>query len=189
MSSKDRARWDQHYRETADRAFPPPDPLLLDYTPPVEHPTQPPRALDLAAGLGQNGLWLAAQGYVTDVMDISRVALNRARVEMSSRNLRTVNLLQVDLDALTLEPDTYDLICVFRYLKRDLFPLLRSAIKPGGRLIYETFNLQYLDKVPEFNVDFLIQGDELKSLFEDWQILRHSHITHVTQLVARKPRR
>lgn len=189
MSAQDRTRWDKFYRDTAQQAFPPPDPLLLDYTPPLAPDLEaPPRALDLAAGFGQNGLWLATQGYTVDIMDISRIALSRARSEMGMRNLRNVNLLQVDIDEIKLDPLTYDLICVFRYLKRSVIPVLKDALKPGGRIIYETFNLQYLDIVPAFNVDFLVQGDELKNMFERWQVLRHSHIDHVTQLVALKPR-
>lgn len=186
MSAHDRVRWDKVYREREDRPYPSPDPLLLDYTPPVP-PDAERFALDFAGGLGQNGLWLAAQGYTVDILDISRVALSRARAEMAQRNLRTVNLIQADAEETQLEAERYDLVCVFRYLNRDLLPQLSASLKPGGRLIYETFNLQYLDIVPGFNVDYLIQGDELKDWLKGWQIIRHSHIGHITQLVARRP--
>ena len=76
MTAQDRTRWDQVYREQTD-AFPPPDPLLFEFTPPLLDATTEQRALDVAAGVGQNGLWLAAQGYVVDMIDVSRVALLR----------------------------------------------------------------------------------------------------------------
>ena len=123
--------WDKVYRERHKQPFPAPDPLLLQYAP----PTESGRALDLAAGLGQNGLWLAEQGYTVDVMDISRVALNRARSEMTMRNLRSVNLLLMDLDTLSLEVNHYDLLCVFRYLKRTIWDDIKNAVRPGGRII------------------------------------------------------
>lgn len=187
MSAHDRARWDAIYRARHDEPYPPPDPLLLEYTPPVVSSEKVRRALDLAAGMGQNGLWLASQGYTVDVMEISRVALSRARVEMASRNLRKINLLQVDLDDFEADREHYHVVCVFRYLKRDIMPALCAAVAPGGRIIYETFNLNYLDLVPDFNTAFLLEPGELAQYFEDWQILRDEEQGHISQLVAVKP--
>lgn len=186
MSARDRVRWDEIYRQRENQPYPEPDPLLYEYTPPAD-PRADQRALDLAAGLGQNGLWLAAQGYIVDIMDISRVALARARQEMSARNLRRVNLLQIDLDEVELEAETYDLVCVFRYLRRDFFDRLGLIIRPGGRIIYETFNTRYLQIVPGFNPDFLLERGELAGYFAGWQILHSAEDTHISQLVARKP--
>ena len=121
MSAEDRIRWDDIYRERDHLPYPDPDPLLFEYTPPVD-PESGLRALDLAAGMGQNGLWLASQGYTVDIMDISRVGLSRARGQMALHQLRNVNLLQVDLDELELEEESYQVVCVFRYLNRDFFP-------------------------------------------------------------------
>ncbi len=189
MATQDRVRWDTIYRDRAEHPLPPPAPLLLEYTPPVTPTAIPPRALDFACGLGQNGLWLAEQGYVVDLMDISRVALNRVQTEMVKRGIRNANLLQIDADTVHLDESTYDLIAVFRFLHRDLLPRLNAAIKPGGRIIYETFNLQHLDANPDFNVDYLVQGDELKDAFKGWRILVHQHRNNITQLVALKPRK
>ena len=187
MASEDRVRWDTIFRERRTQIYPAPDPILLEYTPPILPQDELPRALDLAAGLGQNGMWLAEQGYQTDIMDISRVALERAKQEMSIRNLRNVNLLQMDIDDLELEQNSYDLICVFRYLKRSTFGLLKMATRRGGRVIYETFNLRYLEQVPQFNKKFLLKDHELYDVFSDWQILSHEEETHISRIVAVKP--
>lgn len=186
MSVDDRMRWDAVFERKASQPYPAPDPLLLQYTPPVP-PDRTPRALDVAAGVGQNGLWLAEQGYHTDIMDISRVALQRARAEMGMRNLRNINLLQVDLDNLQLEAATYDLICVFRYLQRRLFGLLKMATASGGRIIYETFNMRYLEQVPAFNRAFLLEPGELAGYFQDWQIVFQEDSGAVSRIVAVKP--
>lgn len=188
MTAHDRVRWDGVYRQRARRPYPAPDPLLLTYTPPAPLAgDQPlPRALDLAAGVGQNGLWLAEQGYVVDVVDISRVALARARAEMASRNLRNVNLLQADMDEFDIEAGVYDLICVFRYLKRDMMPCLRAGVRIGGRIIYETFNINYLDVVPDFNTDFLLMPEELAAMFDGWKLLHALDDGPISQVVAVK---
>lgn len=190
MAAQDRSRWDSIYRKRIQQGdFPAPDPLLLQFTSAVADPAAEvlPRALDLAGGLGQNGLWLAEQGYAVDVMDISRVALRRARAEMGMRNIRTVNLLQVDVDELALDVSVYDVICVFRYLKRNLFSLLKLATRPGGRVIYETFNTRYLTVLPDFNRNFLLERGELRAVFQDWQVLHYEEENHITRLVAVKP--
>ena len=186
MTVSDRVRWDEIYQQRQDRPFPPPDPLLLNYTPaPPEGQTG--RALDLAAGVGQNGLWLAKQGYSVDLADISRVGLARAKQEMATRGLRNVNLLQIDLDDHDFDEEIYDLVCVFRFLKRNLFTSIGSTVKPGGRLIYSTFNIHYLDIVPEFNQDYLLWPGELAEAYEGWQIMYHDHASKSSHFVAVKP--
>lgn len=184
MAADDRVRWDAYFRSRARDPYPDPDPLLLQSAPPAAVGM---RALDLCGGLGQNGLWLAEQGYTVDIMDISRVALHRARVEMTLRNLRSVNLLQVDVDELNLDSAYYDLICVFRYLRRDLFPKIARALRPGGRVIYETFHVGYLEAVPKFNRAFLLERGELPRHFVGWRVLHCEETPHVAQLVALKP--
>lgn len=184
MVVEDRVRWDGYFRQTSHQPYPPPDTLLLTFTPP---PAAGATALDLAAGLGQNGLWLAKQGYLVNIMDISRVALKRAYAEMVANNLRNVNLLQTDIDTLLLEPAQYDVICLFRYLKRRLFIALKKATKPGGRIIYESFNTRYLELVPGFNEAFLLKVGELPTYFADWHILHYEEPDHNTRLVAVKP--
>jgi len=190
MSIQDRIRWDNIFRSRHRAHYPAPDPLLLQCTPPAQQdsPDHKLRALDLAAGLGQNGIWLAEQGYATDIMDISRVALQRARAEMGMRNLRNINIIQKDIDNLSLDPAQYDVICVFRYLKRRIFPLVQRATKPGGRVIYETFNTRYLQQVPQFNPEFLLKPGELRDHFAGWQILFDEEVDHLSQLVAVKTR-
>jgi tellurite methyltransferase len=184
MSDADRKRWDTIYRQQTQ--FPEPDPFLFEYAPPARHPGQD-RALDLAGGMGQNGLWLAQQGYVVDVMDISRLALVRGRGEMVRRSVRDINFLQCDLDDADLKPNRYQVVCVFRYFQRDLFAQLRACVQPGGRLIYETYNVHHLVAAPQFNPELLANPGELASYFADWKILHSSDADQVSRLAAIKP--
>ncbi len=186
MASHDRVRWDEAYSKRTPGEYPAPAPLLFPYAPPVREPGSA-YALDVAAGLGQNGLWLAAQGYTVDLVDVSRVALTRAREQATARGLRGVNFFQMDLDDAGLESGVYDLIIVFRFLSRTLMPQLRAAVRPGGRVIYETFNTRYLDSRPDMNPDYLLRPGELAGYFGDWRLLRNHEPAHVSQVVAVKP--
>lgn len=188
MASSDRIGWDAVYRERMKDDYPDPDPLLYQFTPPLRMPNSA-SALDVAAGVGQNGLWLAAQGYIVDLVEISRVALTRAREEAARRDLRSVNFFQLDLDDGGLETATYDLACVFRYLSRSLMPQIRAAVKPGGRIIYQTFNKRYLEIKPDMNPAYLLSPGELAGFFGDWRVVHHREADHVSQIVAIKPGR
>ena len=64
---------------------------------------------------------------------------------------------------------------------------MRASVVPGGRVIYETFNVLYLDIVPEFNQEFLLGLGELEKLFDGWDILFQEEDDHISQIVARKP--
>lgn len=187
MSANEQARWDAVYRKFQGQPLPAPDPLLLQFTPPPPETDAETRALDLAAGQGQNALWLAGQGYVVDVMDVSRVGLERGRAEAERRGLRSLNFFQIDLDHATLEANLYRLVCVFRYLKRDLFSQIRASVAPGGRVIYQTFNTEYLRTRYDANPDHLLHPGELGGYFADWKILYQSDDEHISQLVALKP--
>lgn len=185
MSLAERERWDRFFSEQTEAPFPAPDPLLLQYTPPTGSAGK--RAIDLACGRGQNGLWLAEQGYRADLLDISRAALTQARAEAGRRGLRTLNFLLTDLDQPAIEPESTDLIAVFRFLKRPLFPVLRAALVPGGRIIYATFHTGYLQVQPSFNPVFLLEPGELEAQFADWRVLRAVEDEQMSQVVAIKP--
>lgn len=188
MTVRDRVRWDRYYQQEKEQ-YPAPDPILFQFTPSVLElgRKREYRALDLAAGLGQNGLWLATQGYTTDLLDISREALRKAQLQAARSKIRKLNFLQVDLDEVALKSEAYDLVCVFRYLKRDLFPRIRACMRPGGRVIYQTFNIDYLRHAPGFNPEFLVQPGELAGYFADWRILWNDDQDYVSQVVAIKP--
>ena len=94
-------------------------------------------------------------------MDISRVALERGRAEMAMRNLRDINFIVTDLDRIELAEDAYDVLCVFRFLSRPLLPAIAAAIKPGGLVIYQTYNVRRLERMPDATRDYLLELDEL----------------------------
>lgn len=133
----------------------------------------PGRALDVACGTGRNTLLLAEHGWRTLGIDISPVALHIARDEAQRRDLH-VDLLAANLEDWPLPPDTFDLVCVFRFLDRSLCPRLALSVKPGGVLIYETFTVAQRNYEGGPRADaMLLQPGELPALFSGLTALEH----------------
>lgn len=166
MSQEDRLRWDRRWAEEGICRVFEPHPLLLRYAGQLSGG----HALDLACGRGQNALWLAEHGYSVDAIDISPVALEQARTEAAQRGL-PVNFVEADLDTYVLPVAAYDLIAVFYFLDRRLLPALQAALRPGGWLFYETFNLGRLRHDPAIPLAYLLEPGELPRRFAGWQIL------------------
>jgi 2-polyprenyl-3-methyl-5-hydroxy-6-metoxy-1,4-benzoquinol methylase len=85
MSATERQFWNAYYRRNLTDSYPSPDPLLFEVVPPLFE-MRPYRALDVACGLGQNALWLAGQGYITDALDISDIADHWAGLRLTARD-------------------------------------------------------------------------------------------------------
>lgn len=132
MSSEERARWDEKYRSGSYGGRTHPSALLAEHL-----PTAPGRALDIACGAGRNSLFLAARGWYVDAIDISPVALARARERAVEERL-DVRWIEADLDdAEALPPGPYDLIVMVRYVNRPLLPQLLTRLAPSGILLVE----------------------------------------------------
>jgi len=144
----ERDLWNREYSR-GTHASREPDPFLLsgyrDFVEPL-HP-QPGRALDLAGGTGRHALWLAEKGWRVTVVDVSEVALAQLQRNSESRGLE-IQSVAADLSTAAarkqLVTQRYDLVLVFFYLERKLFPALVRALKPGGLLIYKTYTVEQL---------------------------------------------
>lgn len=128
------------------------------------------RALDVACGVGQNAIWLAQHGFSVDAVDISAVALEYGR-QAAARAYVTVNFVRADLDAWAPQMEAYDLVCGFRFLNRRLWPRLQAALRPGGWLLYQTFNVRKLTPGSDFPAAYLLAIGELPRTFPGWKIL------------------
>src|SRR4029077_8862277 len=86
--------------------------------------------------------------------------------------------------------EQFDLVLVFFYLQRALFPALISALRPGGFLIYKTYTTeqQKFAGGPSHPM-FLLQPNELLHALQSLRILHyHETITEkgVAELVGQK---
>jgi tellurite methyltransferase len=159
MSDRDRDRWNERYRSGAYAARTHPTRLLADWLP--ELPKG--RALDVACGAGRNALYLAEHGYGVDAIDISAVALERARASAAERNLR-VNWIEMDLERGPLPDERYDLIVMVRYRHPTLIADLIELLNDGGFLLSEEHLLTDRDVVGPTSAAFRMRPNELLGL-------------------------
>jgi SAM-dependent methyltransferase len=135
VSRAERDKWDARYRDGAYESRTHPTALLEAWAPRLPRG----RALDVACGAGRNALYLAELGYQVDALDISGVALDRARRSAEQRALN-IHWQIADFDedpALVLPADRYDLIVWVRYVNPHLMPHLIARLRPGGHLVCE----------------------------------------------------
>lgn len=151
--------WDERYRGV--EAGPDPALVLREWAHLVPKTGV---ALDLACGLGGNGLWLAARGLEVSAWDLSAVAIAQVR-EASTRLGLRIEAQVRDLLTDPPPPQTFDLICVTHFLERDLALQIASALRPGGLLFYQTFTREALSDRGPKNPAFRLAANELLQLF------------------------
>ena len=100
------------------------------------------KALDLAGGTGRHAIFLAERGWNVTLLDVSDVGLDRARAEAAKRGL-SLELRNEDATVASMGREQFDLILVFFFLQRELFPAIYSALRPGGLLIYRTYTVEH----------------------------------------------
>lgn len=130
----------------------------------------PGRALDLATGKGRNALFLAQRGFDVVAIDVSAVALEDARKVAEARSLH-VFWRQENLETLKLPEDCYDLVVNFNYLQRSLVPQIKTALKIGGHVIFETFLVDQRVIGHPKNPAYLLEHNELLQRFREFRVL------------------
>ncbi|MGH7711767.1 MAG: class I SAM-dependent methyltransferase, partial [Gemmatimonadaceae bacterium] len=120
---------------------------------------------DVAGGSGRHAAPLAARGCHVVIIDFVEAAVRTA-----TRRAARVHGVVADVRTLPLKNARFDGIVVTNFLDRDLFPALIALLKPGGRLLYETYTTEHvalvaagLAKSPR-SARFLLKPGELRSL-------------------------
>jgi len=183
--------WDKKYRERSHSSLEP-DPFLVSAYDEFLSGSAPGFALDVAGGVGRHSVWLAQRGWRVKLLDISAVGIKQAMANAESTGTAASISLEVrDLNVMQdLGQEQCDLVIVFFFLQRELFPALISAIKPGGLLIYKTYTAEQKNFAggPSHPM-FLLEPNELLRAFSSLRVL-HYHETirerGVAELVARK---
>ena len=166
-AQKDQSRWDKHYDIEE----------FLFGTEPIhflkENINLLPKgkALDLAMGEGRNGVYLATQGFDVLGLDISPLGLNKAHKLAKHHNVK-IKTQVVDLEEYQLKRNAYDVIICTYYMQRDLFHQAKESLKPGGMILIETYNIDYLNYA-SFSKKYLLEHNELLEIFKDFKIIRY----------------
>ncbi len=135
-----------------------------------------------------------------EAIDRDEEALARLTTSATQRNLANVGARVLDLEQEPppeLPKEEYDVIIVFFYLHRALFPALLEALKPNGMLVYETFTIDnYLHYRHPKRWEFCLAQNELLRLASRLRILHYDEGQHedghggaplyTAQLVAQK---
>jgi len=195
MEIDEKTVWNRKFSENSHTSLDP-DPFLVSAFDEFLSRLPHGNALDVAGGSGRHSVWLAQRGWRSKLLDISDVGVRLAE-KNASRALGPVAkefLISAEVADLNhmhdLGAKQYDLVLVFFYLQRELFPALIAALKPGGFLLYKTYTTdqQRFSGGPN-NPRFLLQPNELLQAFPSLRVL-HYHETSenkgVAELVAQK---
>lgn len=164
-------------------------------------------ALSVADGEGRNSVWLAEEGLAVTAVEISPVALHKARRLAQSRRME-VELIQADLLQWHWPSAAFDVVAAIFIqfvgpAERDiLFARLKDALKPGGLLLMQGYTpkqLEYGTGGPSA-VENLYTEELLRHAFGDFDLLElrshetsldegsaHRGMSALIDLVARKP--
>jgi SAM-dependent methyltransferase len=157
--------WDAKYSDGARIWSGDPNSTLVD-----EVSSLPPgRALDLGCGEGDDARWLAETGWSVVAVDISRVAIERAR---DLGGARPIDWVRADVVVDGVPPGPFDLVSMM------YFPIRRpqgamalravlDSVAPGGTLLvvgHETYP-----------VDDIHTPDDVAGLLTapDWDVVTH----------------
>lgn len=161
--------------------------------------------LSLSEGEGRNAVFLASRGLEVVGVDISRVALEKAKTLSESRG---VEIKTIVADLANFEPDeSYygSVISISAHLpstvRSRLYPLIEKALRPNGIIVLESYSENQLSRTtggPK-DADMLMTVDKLRREFPNFEtvLLReierevsegegHKGMASVVQFIARK---
>jgi tellurite methyltransferase len=197
MVTDERAIWNARYAEKSHSSLVP-DPFLVeafgDYLVPLTAAISRRVALDVAGGVGRHAIWLAKHGWQVTLLDISDEAIAIAKRNAEQAKISLDLRAQGAADFLAKgKAEQRDLIIVFFFLERELFPALIQQLKPGGLLIYKTYTTDQPKLRPgegPIHPMHLLKPNELLHAFTPLEILFYRETVKdrgIAELVARKP--
>lgn len=187
-SDDDRRQWDQVYSTHTYVFGKEPSAFLRDHI--GKLPVG--QALDIAMGEGRNAVFLAKKGFEVDGVDLSEVALKKAR-RLAHENHVEINTIEADLNSYTIHPESYDVILNIDYLQRSLIPQIKRGLKHGGFVVYENYTVKQLENTggKALQRNFLLDEGELPKLFKDFKIIVYRETNDGkdarASLIAQKP--
>jgi tellurite methyltransferase len=190
LPQHEREKWNKRYRE-ATHGTQPPDQFLIDAFDRYIDPIFPNKggALDVAGGTGRHAIFLASKGWNVLLTDIAEQGIENASMNADSLAGRMEFAVE-DLTRFQARGRQYELILVFFFLQREIFPELVTALKPGGLLIYKSYTRHQTNfKGGPTNPDFLFAENELLNTFRDLRILHYAELIRdcgMAELVAQK---
>jgi SAM-dependent methyltransferase len=167
----------------------------------------PGRALDVGCGEGADAIWLARNGWTVTAIDISGVALDRAR-QVGELAGVTVEWVAGDVLELTLPARSFDLVslqypALLKAAGDEAVRRLLDTVRPGGLLlaVYHDLDDEHVEHMRSRGVDpdDYVGGDDLALLLgNEFAVELHAveprmdpppGTSHVADVVLRARRR
>lgn len=135
--------------------------------------------LDIGMGEGRNAVFLAQKGHLVTGVDISSVAVKKARSLAKEYSVKIKTII-ASMDKYNIPQESFDVIINFYYVDRSLVKKITETLKPGGLLIYEAHTLKELakrkgSKEPK---SYYLKEQELLSMFPGFKILKFEEPEH-----------
>ncbi len=152
------------------------------------------KVLDVGMGEGRNTVFLARKGYNVTGVDISAIAVRKARRLAAEHGIR-INAVVSSMDDFKAKENSYDAILVFYYVDRALNKDLVKWLKPGGLLIYEshTKKQKTLPGNEKYEDKYLLKELELLTMFPQLRVLKFEEPLHLKEftssIILQKPLR
>lgn len=182
--------WNERYKSHSHTSLDA-DPFFLDGYKNFVSPLFPGKgsALDVAGGVGRHSLLLARDGWQVTLMDISDIGIKQAAENAEQAGVK-LKLITQDLARSREISGHFDLILVFFFLERALFPQLLRAMKPGGLIFYKTYTQQSAKSAGRRPTHpmYLLKENELLTTFSQLlQVLYYSEAPGkgTAELIAR----
>jgi cyclopropane fatty-acyl-phospholipid synthase-like methyltransferase len=196
--------WDQRYRTPEYIFGTEPNVFLASQ---VNRFKPKDRVLDVGCGEGRNSVWLAGLGCDVTGLDVSPLALDKARRLASGKGV-AVQYVQTDIRDWRWDPAQFDaVVCVFIQFaepeqRARLFDGFMTTLKAGGMLVLQGYTpkqVEYKTGGPP-RPDHMYTAELLRGAFAGMEILhlreheevlaegiKHVGRSALIDLVARKP--
>lgn len=175
--------WDRKYSRTGDYVFgKKPAKFLSDN---YQYIPEGAKILDVGMGEGRNAVYLARKGFRVSGVDISSVAIRKAKILASEYGVR-IDTVNSSMEKFAAQNNSFDVIICFYYVDRTLNKKLIKMLKPGGLLIYEshTDNQRKVKGHEYYDQRYLLRSGELLGMFPNMKILKYEEPLHLDEYRA-----
>jgi tellurite methyltransferase len=190
IQKNERDRWNERYQSGTHGTLPP-DQFLVDAFDRYIEPIFPKAgmALDFAGGAGRHAIYLASKGWKVHLVDVAQAGLVNARQNAGSL-ADQIEFSVADLDRFHAAGESFDLVLVFFFVRREILPELVKVLRPGGLLIYKA----YTHEQKRFgggptNPSYFFERNELLDSFRELHVLHYAELIRdcgMAELVGQK---
>ena len=182
--------WDERWSH-GEHSGSEPSPVLVE----AVRGLPPGRALDLASGAGRNALYLADEEWEVTAVDSSETAIRIAKMRAIEMSVPLdASVLDLTKEPLPFDDASFELVLMFFYMQRSLFPQIVRWLRPGGVFVAAVHIEDDRDGIHPMNPDYLLAPGELRELLDDLEILAYregdprdeQHRRRTAEVVARR---